>query len=59
MRPKERIPIFLELVDLKKLSKRWELNNEIQLLPMGLEEEWSKVPDQRFGQFLINSGLLP
>jgi hypothetical protein len=58
MRPKERIPIFLKLVDREKLAIRWNMDSYIGELP-GEKDAWEKVPDQRYGQFLINSGLLP
>jgi len=69
MRPKERIPIFLKLVDWNKLLvERWEIKeiNGIEFKSRSndyykhvFEDEWLKVPDQRIGQLMINSGFLP
>lgn len=65
MRPKERIPIFLKLIDFNYLEDRW--NTDIAGIirayicsPMGdFQDYWKENYDQRFGQALINTGLLP
>jgi hypothetical protein len=58
MRPIERIPLFLKLVDWTKLKEKWNIK-EINIPIDKIEKEWLKVPDQRIGQFLINQGLVP
>lgn len=62
MRPKERIPIFLKLVDFNKLEDKWEINISQDLRGIILSEKvidyWLENPDQRFGQILINLGLI-
>lgn len=67
MRVLERIDNFLSKVDWGKLNDRWELRKLIpdlksvlttQINPT-LVEYWKDNFDQRFGQALINSGLVP
>lgn len=64
MKPKERIPIFLNLLNWEKLSKRWDLPKNLESFLKGhlkqdnLLEYWQDNPDQRFGQMLINQGIL-
>ena len=63
MRPKERIPIFLNNIDLNKLEERWDI--DIPQTVRGLifskpiRRYWLKNPDQRFGQILINLEYIP
>jgi hypothetical protein len=67
MRPKERIPVFLSLVDWETLSERWgvdvDMFNVILTNEGKLRETivnfWLKHPDLRFGQLLINMDLMP
>lgn len=65
MRLKERIPIFFELVNWDKLSKRWGLkgnisNHVLNHAPyINVSKYWLKNPDQRIGQVLINLNLIP
>jgi hypothetical protein len=65
MRPKERIPIFLKLVDFDKLEERWDTDiagiiRGYICSPKGeVQEYWKENYDQRFGQVLINLQLLP
>lgn len=66
MRPKERIPIFLEKVNWKTLAERW--NVDISLfedviicnpkLNKKIRKYWENNYDQRFGQVLINLGFM-
>ena len=64
MRPKERIPIFLKLVDFDKLQDRW--NTDIAGIIRGyicspkgdFQNYWKENYDQRFGQALINMGYI-
>lgn len=64
MRPKERIPIFLEKVDFDFLEERWDV--DIPQLLRGIildpnfkiHKYWVKNYDQRFGQVLINLGYV-
>ena len=66
MRPKERIPIFLENVNWERLAKRWKVDisafNYIRLSDKSTLKEitnyWNENSDQRFGQVLINLGLI-
>lgn len=63
MRPKERIKIFFRLIDWKFLSNRWEIENlSSKMLNnkpyINISEQWLKYPDMRFGQLLINLGLI-
>jgi hypothetical protein len=63
MRPKERIPIFFKLVDFKKLEKEWNVKMIHQVLSSNLSKKvcdyWRENYDQRFGQVLINLGIVP
>jgi hypothetical protein len=63
MRLIERIDNFLNKVDWQKLNERWEIPNDDYFgytsFPIYLSQEWKKVPDQRFGQFMINRGDIP
>jgi hypothetical protein len=63
MRNKERIPIFLQLVDFDKLERRWETDISQSLrgiiFTKEVREYWEANYDQRFGQMLINLGYLP
>ena len=62
MRLKKRIPVFLRLLDFDKLENRWgiEFDRELRdkLKSNSFMELWELVPDQRFGQFLINRMLV-
>lgn len=62
MRPIERIPLFLKLIDLDKLAERWwvlpDLLREINCNNKFIKY-WLTNPDQRVGQALINCGLVP
>lgn len=64
MRPIERIDNFLEKVDWGKLEERWgisPLSSKLHLCHLDKDKlaiAWKEVPDQRFGQFLINSGFI-
>lgn len=64
MRPKERIPIFLKLVDFDELQDRWgtDIAGIVRgyiLSPKGeFQNYWNENYDQRFGQALINTGLI-
>ena len=71
MRVKERIDNFLQKVDLDKLSKRWNLVEDkeetslSELLTVtstyydiNIVNYWKENYDQRFGQVLINLGIL-
>ena len=61
MRRPERIPIFLEKVDWDKLEERWQIDISQSLRGEILAKRyfWEQEPDLRFGQWLINLGLLP
>lgn len=65
MRPKERIPIFFELIDWEYLSKRWGFKKRIDKhvlnhIPyINVSKYWLENPDQRIGQILINLELIP
>lgn len=67
MRPKERIPVFLSLVDWETLAERWDIdvdliNNILDSegkLSKSLTEYWLKNYDLRFGQMLINFQFIP
>ena len=69
MRPKERIPTFIELIDWKQLiEKQWKLpfnkterkhviaqiKNNIPKIIM----YWAEYPDERIGQVLVNMGII-
>ena len=64
MRPKERIPNFIEKVNWDNLEQRWDTD-----IPMPLRAKlckndsiykyWLKYPDLRFGQLLINLEFMP
>jgi hypothetical protein len=73
MRLIERIPIFLKLVDLDKLTEKWVLSDYEgqEITPLKelikayeqendttLQEVWENYPDMRFGQLLINLGII-
>lgn len=58
MRPIERIPIFLKLVDWVKLSERWDLEQPLHYMSRKLRTYWLQNPDQRCGQVFINLGVL-
>ena len=63
MRPKERIPIFLEKVNFDTLQERWNEDisqklRDIIFTPKVLRY-WKKNYDMRFGQMLINLNLIP
>ena len=66
MRPKERIPIFLDKLDWEILAERWgidiKLFNHIRsrsgTIKPSFIRYWKKSPDLRFGQILINFGIL-
>jgi hypothetical protein len=67
MRPKERIDIFLNHVNWEILAEKWGI--DVSLFNYILTKEnklrgtvirfWKANPDQRFGQMLINLGLVP
>jgi len=59
MRPKERIPIFLEKVDWGKLKDRWNLKEPLKYMCRKARTYWYDNPDQRIGQVLINLNLIP
>ena len=59
MRPIERIDNFLEKVDWNKLEERWKCKLPVQQELANAEMYWLENPDQRFGQVLINLGLIP
>lgn len=64
MRPKERLPNFIEKVNWNNLEQRWDID-----IPMPLRcklykggsiyKYWLTYPDLRFGQMLINLGIIP
>lgn len=61
MRPIERIDNFLAKVDWFKLVHRWNIDNFDEVLLNHFNkivEYWKSNPDQRFGQVLINLGLV-
>lgn len=66
MRPKERIPIFLEKINWKALAERWNLDvsafNPVRsmrgTIRATVRHYWEQEPDLRFGQMLINIGCL-
>ncbi len=63
MRLPERIPIFIKLVDFDKLEKHWDTDISQKLRSsINLQSEtikyWEDNFDQRFGQMLINQGLI-
>lgn len=70
MRLHERIPVFLKLVDWTVLVKELGLSNGTDTNTQGLVNnikdnlgtivyEWTRNPDLRIGQLLINLGVLP
>lgn len=59
MRPPDRIDLFLKLVDLEALSKQWELKEPLRHVSRKVRTYWKNNPDERFGQVLINLGILP
>lgn len=63
MRPKERIPVFLQKVDFDKLQKRWNVDISQGLRGIILKSEtkdyWLENYDMRFGQMLINLEYMP
>lgn len=63
MRPPERIDIFLENIDWDFLSERWDIKIDEDLQKKILSEDnikdWKAFPDLRFGQLLINNGIIP
>ena len=58
MRPIERIDNFLRSVDFSKLSGRWGLELLITGINRRTRTYWKQNPDQRFGQVLINLGIV-
>ena len=58
MRPIERIDNFLRSVDFSKLSGRWGLELPITGINRRTRTYWKQNPDQRFGQVLINLGIV-
>lgn len=62
MRIVERIPVFLNLVDLNKLTEDWKLEIPLEDVLSSYEgnfqKTWEKYYDLRFGQLLINLGLI-
>lgn len=61
MRPIERIDNFLAKVDWFKLVHRWDIDDFDYVLLNHFNEiveYWKENPDQRFGQVLINLGLI-
>ncbi len=61
MRPKERIPILLELIDWSQLETKYgvvirheDWDNQLK----EITKYWNDQPDQRFGQMLINLQLV-
>jgi len=67
MRPIERIPIFIKNINYDKLEERWgidipqTLRNAIFINQNKsiIYDYWCKYSDLRFGQMLINLGLVP
>jgi len=71
MRPKERIPIFIKHINIRKLIVDWFANEKIPCFSMNnaikeittkilyLTQYWNDNPDQRFSQVLVNTGVLP
>ena len=62
-RPKERIPIFLELLNWPEFVYKYHINCEAgkfyMLYIAKIAYVWSENPDWRFGQLLINLRLVP
>jgi len=59
MRPIERIDNFIRLVDLSKLSERWQLEQPLKIISRKAFTYWKENPDQRIGQVLINLNIIP
>lgn len=62
MRPKERIPLFMKLVNLDKLAERWKTLPDLLktvIIKDEVEKYWLENYDQRIGQVLINLCLIP
>ncbi len=59
MRPKERIPIFLKLVNWSELQNRWGISYNHTFFIKTVEKYWLDNYDQRIGQVLINLDLIP
>ena len=67
MRPKERIKIFLDLIDWEVLAERWDIDKHLinaildskGKLSKSLTTHWLKEYDLRFGQMLINFQFVP
>lgn len=64
MRPKERISIFIQKVNFDFLEQRWDtdipqtLRGDIVNPDGEIQKYWYENYDQRFGQVLINLGLI-
>ena len=71
MRPKERIPIFIKYINIRKLIVGWFANEKIPCFSMNkaikeittkilyLKQYWDDNPDLRFSQVLVSTGVLP
>jgi len=62
MRPIERIPLFMKMVNTDKLAERWWVLPDLlkdALTQENFETYWLNNPDQRIGQVLINLDLIP
>jgi hypothetical protein len=67
MRPKERIPVFLSLVDWETLSERWGIDVDMFNAVLTLEGKlrptivnyWLRYPNFTIGQILINLEIVP
>ena len=71
MRPKERIPIFIKHVNIRKLIVDWFANEKIPCFSMTkaiteittkmlyLTQYWNDNSYLRFSQVLVNTGVLP
>lgn len=56
MRNKERIPIFLKLIEVEEIAEDWNFPlHDIE--PHHYLKWYIEYPDMRFGQFLINEGV--
>ena len=59
MTREERIDLFLEKVDLTRLAEYWELDDPLPKLSKKTIRYWKSNPKLRFGEMLVNQGILP
>ena len=57
----DAISVFIRTVDWEKLKERWELPKDTRnpLFDKDFHDYWSKYPQLRPGQVLINLGKIP